>query len=380
MRAREWPLDPVLDHDDAKKTDGGAEAGARERKRTASMRRRLVLRSPVRAPYDKRLAVQLLTLAIILFMGYQFAGWVGHLEAGRQAGTRPPGIEGFLPIASLISLRHLLVTGELSPIHPAGLVILILICLTGLLLKKAFCSWLCPVGLPAEYLARLSHKIFRRRLKLPSWLDYSLMGIKYLLLVFFLHAIFFRMTSGDVSEFLNSPYNKVADIKMLYFFTHISTLALKVIVALVVLSFVVPYFWCRYLCPYGALLGILSLISPLKVRRSVPDCTRCGRCAAVCPAYLAVDRKLTVSSPECTGCLECVVNCPEEKALAVKTPRFWQRTVKPAVFAALVAMLFYGGIGLAKITWQWESGVNRQELATRVQQGLDGPEYGHFGR
>ena len=54
---------------------------------------------------------------------------------------------------------------------------------------------------------------------------------------------------------------------MLYFFGRLSPFALKVILGLVVFSVVVPYAWCRYLCPYGALLGALSLLSPLKVTR-----------------------------------------------------------------------------------------------------------------
>lgn len=343
-------------------------------------RRRLVFNSRPVGPFPLRAGVQVLTLAVVLFIGFQFVNWVSHLEQGEIAGVRPPGVEGFLPISALISLRHWVTTGEFPMVHPAGLVIFSLICLTGLLLKKAFCSWLCPVGALAEYLARLSHRVFRRRIKLPAWADYPLMSLKYLLLAFFVHAILLRMSPGVVEMFLDSPYNKVTDIKMLYFFTHISPLALKVILGLLVLSFVIPYFWCRYLCPYGALLGLLSVVSPLKIRRSIPDCTSCGKCAAVCPAFLPVDKKRSISSPECTGCLECVVNCPKTMALGARVHGLWQKSVRPVVFAVLVAALFYGGIGIAKIANRWQSNVRQEELMMRVQEGLDGPEYGHFGR
>ncbi|MEJ2721907.1 MAG: 4Fe-4S binding protein [bacterium] len=349
-------------------------------RKKAAGRRRLMFFSPPRPPFSKRAGIQFLTLAIVIAIGFQFYQWVGALEAGRIDGTRPPGVEGFLPIAAMISLRHLIETGEFSMIHPAGLVIFSLICLTGLLLKKAFWSWLCPVGTIAEYTARFSFKVFKRRIKLPAWLDYPLMTLKYLILGFFVHAVLFRMTPAIVSHFLESPYNRVADIKMLYFFTNISPLALEIIIALALLSFVIPYFWCRYLCPYGALLGLLSTISPLKVRRSLPDCTNCGKCAAVCPSYIGVDRKRTVSSPECTGCLECVVHCPARGALALKAPGPLARTLKPAAFAVFVVMLFYGGIGVAKIAKRWESNVKQEELMRRVQNGVEGPEYGHFGR
>lgn len=351
-----------------------------EERQVAAKRRRLVFQSHPRAPFRLRTAVQVLSLTTIFLIGWQFSAWVKGLENGITTGTRPSGVEGFLPISALISLRHWVESGEFSLVHPAGLVILCLVLLTGLFLKKAFCSWLCPAGTLSEVLARFSHRVFRRRLKLPVWLDYLLMSLKYLLLLFFGYAIFVTMTSQQISEFLVTPYNKVADIKMLYFFTHISTTALWTLIALTVASFILPYFWCRYLCPYGALIGLVSLFSVTKVRRNAPDCTSCGQCAAVCPSFLAVDLKTDVTSVECTGCLECVVNCPEEKALRVRTPRIWQRTVRPVVFAVLVLAVFYGGIQLARLSGYWRSNVDQVELVDRIHRGLEGPEYDHVGR
>ena len=210
------------------------------------------------------------------------------LEAGRVVGERPPGVEGFLPIAALLSLRHLVTTGEVHPVHPAGLAILLLVVGICLLAKKAFCSWVCPVGTLSEMLAGLSQRLFRRKLRLPRLLDLPLRSLKYLLLAFFVYAVFFQMGPAAVADFLDSPYNRVADVKMLYFFERLSPFALKVLVGLAVLSVVVPYSWCRYLCPYGALLGALSLLSPLKVTRHAPSCIDCNLCTKACPSHLPV--------------------------------------------------------------------------------------------
>ncbi len=351
-----------------------------EERKIASKRNRMVFKSRPRAAFRPRTAVQILSIGTILLIGWQFISWVQGLENGITTGTRPPGVEGFLPISALISLRHWLESGEFSMIHPAGLVLLCLILLTGLLLKKAFCSWLCPVGTFAEILARLSHRVFGRRLKLPKWLDLPLMSLKYLLLLFFGYAIFVTMTSQEISAFLLTPYNKVADIKMLYFFAHLSATSMWTISILTVLSFILPYFWCRYLCPYGALIGLVSIFSFTRVKRSASDCTNCGKCAAVCPSFLAVDLKTVINSVECTGCLECVTNCPEEKALEFRTPRFWQRSVQPVVFALLVLGLFYGGIQIARLSGYWRSEINQSELVDRIEKGLEGPEYDHVGR
>jgi len=315
-------------------------------------------------------------LLAVLWIGWEFVRWVHGLEAGRVVGERPPGVEAFLPIAALLSLRHLATAGEIHPVHPAGLAILVLVLGIGLLAKKAFCSWVCPIGTLSEILAGLSQRLFRRKLRLPRPLDLPLRSLKYLLLAFFVHAVFFQMGPAEVADFLDSPYNRVADVKMLYFFERLSPFALGVLVGLAVLSVVVPYFWCRYLCPYGALLGAFSLLSPLKVTRHAPSCIDCGLCTKACPSHVPVARLARVSSDECFGCLSCVAACPVTRALRVETPAPWRRAVRPAAFAALVVGLFVVGTVLARATGHWKNAITNEEYANRVRT-IDSPAYGH---
>jgi polyferredoxin len=315
----------------------------------------------------------LLTVALV---GWEFARWVHGLEAGRLVGARPPGVEGFLPIAALLSLRHLLASGEIHPVHPAGLAILLLVVGISVLAKKAFCSWVCPVGTISELLAGLSLRLFRRKLRLPRLVDLPLRSLKYLLLAFFVYVVFFQMGPLALADFLDSPYNRVADVKMLYFFERLSPLALKVIAGLAVLSVVVPYSWCRYLCPYGALLGALSFLSPLKVTRHAPACIDCNLCTKACPAHLPVARLSRVRSDECSSCLSCVAACPVPRALRVETPAPWRRAVRPAAVAALVVGLFVAGTLLARATGHWESGITDAEYARRIRT-IDSPAYAH---
>ncbi|HEX5131283.1 MAG TPA: 4Fe-4S binding protein [Candidatus Krumholzibacteria bacterium] len=323
-----------------------------------------------------RLSVQLLSLSIVARIGIRFVQWTTRLAAGDLSAQRPAGVEGFLPISSLITFRHWVQNGELSRVHPAGFVILALAIGSGLLLKKAFCSWICPVGFVSETLATVSQRLFRRRLRAPRALDWPLRSLKYLLLGFFVYSIFVVMSAPEVAAFLNSPYNRMADVKMMLFFAHITGFALKVLAALVLLSIVLPYFWCRYLCPYGALLGLVSLASPLKITRTASNCIDCGLCARACPAHVAVDRARRVHSDECTACLSCVAACPVPIALQVETPPWWRRTVRPAVFAALVLMLFYGGIQVAKLSGYWNTEIRNDEYRRRIAD-IDSPVYHH---
>jgi polyferredoxin len=144
---------------------------------------------------------------------------------------------------------------------------------------------------------------------------------------------------------------------------------MAVILVLVALSVVVENFWCRFLCPYGALMGIASAVSPAKIRRDAEACIDCGKCNKACPSHLPVDRLVQVRSVECTGCMECVAVCPAENALQMAlmprraetaTARWKQRALKPRVVAAVLAVVFFGLIGAARLTGHWQTNISRE--------------------
>ena len=332
------------------------------------------LRQPDIQLYRK--VVQYLFLATVGLIGIKFTIFVSQLESGTlPTVTRPPGIEAFLPISSLISLKYWLVTGIFNPIHPSGLIILLMALVTAVLLKRGFCSWVCPFGLLTEYLNRLHKLIFRKNIKVPALLDYPLRSLKYLLLAFFLWAIVLNMNAAALEYFIYSPYNMVADIKMLYFFADITPFAFWVLVALVVLSIVLRNFWCRYLCPYGALLGILSFISILKVHRNTDTCTNCQKCTRTCPVDITVHKTARVISDECHACLQCVTVCPEKDTLYLSAARR-NAILKPLAYAVIVCLLFVGGSLIGRLTGNWQTAISNNEYLFHVQN-LDMPFYQH---
>ena len=168
-----------------------------------------------------------------------------------------------------MSFYLFITTGEIHSAHPAGFFIFLSIVLMSLTFGKSFCSWFCPIGFISELVGDFGEKIFKKRLKLPKWLDYPLRSLKYILLGFLAYSVIFLMSNLALKAFLDSPYNQVSDVKMYYFFANISQTALIVIGALFVLSIVIRNFWCRFLCPYGALLGIFSLLSPNKIQEEM---------------------------------------------------------------------------------------------------------------
>lgn len=328
----------------------------------ATLRKKLIRRALPDRSQSWRRGFQFAFLLLNIWIGAGFYVWVRGFEAGTHLRTmaRPAGVEGWLPIAGLMNFKYWLATGRLPATHPAALFLFVTFLAIAFLLRKAFCSWLCPVGTVSEYLWRAGRHIFRRNFYLPRWLDLPLRGLKYLLVGFFVWAVA-NMPAEAIEQFMHSPYGAIADVRMLNFFRDLGQTAGIVLAILVVVSVFVQNFWCRYLCPYGALLGIVSFFSPMRIRRTADACIDCAKCAKACPSALPVDKLITIKSAECTGCLECVAVCPSEGALEMSLPRWTQSpnggSLPAWALAAAIAVLFFGIIGFAKTAGYWNGDV-----------------------
>ncbi|MCC6537282.1 MAG: 4Fe-4S binding protein [Bryobacterales bacterium] len=308
-------------------------------------------RTPDPTPRLRHL-VQAAFLALNVWIGAQFYFFVRHFEAGTARVDRPAGVEGWLPIAGMMNASYWLQTGEVPRIHPAAMVLFLAFLAISLIFRKAFCGWLCPIGALSEQLWKAGRDVFRRSFFPPRWLDIPLRSLKYVLLGLFVWAVA-TMQADSIRAFLMSPYGLVADVKMLDFFRRMSQTAAIVIGVLVIGSVFVPNFWCRYLCPYGALMGLASLASPLRIRRDAAVCIDCATCAKVCPSNLPVDQLVQIRSAECLGCLDCVAVCPSEGALFLGPTR--TRAIRPQALAAGIVLVFVAAVGVAKWTGHWES-------------------------
>jgi len=302
-----------------------------------------------------RYSVQAGFLLFSVLLGLEFARFVSSLAAppDHPLAPRPGAVEAYLPISSLMSLTYLFKSGEASRVHPAGMIILSLAVLSALLLRRGFCSWVCPIGTLSEYAHKAGRKLLRRNRSLTLWADRILRGIKYALLGFFLLMIL-PMPQAALREFIQGPYNRIADVKMYLFFAEISATALWVIILLSLLSFVVKNFWCRYLCPYGALLGLLSRLSLVGVQRDPGRCDLCKRCDRTCPNRIQVSEERFVASEECTACFSCIQSCPREGALQFAT-RGRARVLRENVYAILLLFLFVFLPRLFSALGYWES-------------------------
>ena len=217
---------------------------------------------------------------------------------------------------------------------------LVVVALT-LLLGRAFCGWVCPVGALLDAGDFVIAKVFRKRrregekvshrrwriLLLVTLLAFAAFGIP-LAGWFDPLALFPRTLAASIIPYASIGLDKLTlllyDVPRLESFAgavrqrlvaenvtlfpgHVAVAA--VLAALVLLGFVRRRFYCRYVCPTGALLSVIGWLSPLGRRVVGAECTECKRCRNVCRMGAISGGGESTAQAECNLCMDCLTAC-----------------------------------------------------------------------
>jgi polyferredoxin len=251
-----------------------------------------------------------------------------------HGGVMYPSVHAICPLGGLENLWAW-VGGQanLQKLFSGTMTLFFFTLVFALVFGRAFCGNICPFGALQE----LMGKIWIRKFKVPEKADKVWRLFKYPILVFITAMAWITATIWI------APYDPWAA------FAHIWTgselfaemgIGAAVLVIVLVASIFVDRFFCKYLCPAGALYGIISKISFYKIKRE--NCQSCGQCTNVCPMNIGISKDSTVRSSECIACGQCIAACPPEND-AIKMDVFG-KTVKPRVFTLLVLALFFGSL------------------------------------
>ncbi len=287
--------------------------------------------------------------------------------------------EAYCPFGGLQAIGSYLLNNSLACTMTSTQIVMGALLVVGVILfSKLFCSYICPIGTFSEWLGTLGDKL-KIRITIKGVLDKVLRSLKYILLFI---TLYFTFESNELFCKEYDPFYAIAsgydvDVTVLY-----ATIA----IAITILgSIFVRLFWCKYLCPLGAIsnifkftgffiavlliyivlllfgvqihytwpLGIASVggylleilwkkgsFFPLaKITRNVDSCTNCQLCTIKCPQGIDVANLEVVKDVDCNLCSECIVVCPEKDTMQINK----KKNLKWLPPIAIVALF---GLGL----------------------------------
>ena len=245
----------------------------------------------MRKKLSARFVIQLVFLLFTAF--YVFAP---YLIAERSWA------EGLCPMGGLETFPYLIRSGVyLEHISSYNIGIMTALIILTLLVGRIFCSYICPLGSLQEWFGRLGKKA-GLSIAVPEKLENVLNKLKYVVLLLILGGTY------ALAELVFRRYDPF------YALLHLTSPALNasfIILGVILIgSLSINRLWCRYLCPIGAFVRVLSYFSLVKLVRDQFTCINCNLCNKACPENVKPAEKVVLTADRCTHCLDCVGICP----------------------------------------------------------------------
>jgi len=180
-----------------------------------------------------------------------------------------------------------------------------------LLMGRWFCGWLCAFGAYNDLIYFLSRKVFKSKFRINEKVDNILKYVKYVVLIFI---VIVSWTMGSSILESVSPWDAFGQI------TDISTIFSSLLIGLILLVLItigaafIERFFCRYLCPLGAVFSIISKIGIVKINKPKAECGKCRACTTKCSMGLDLYKVNGARGGECINCLKCTEVCPRNNA------------------------------------------------------------------
>jgi polyferredoxin len=314
-------------------------------------------------------------LFFTLFVLAVWATWTTRL------GGYP--VSRFLEADPLVMISTALATGYVYRFLGWGLIILAVTLLFG----RVFCNWMCPYGTLHQFIAW----IFNIRKHPDRWKSNQYRPIYFLkygiLIVFLIMASMGALQIGLLDPICLMYRSVTAALApasdMLVSFTghHLSRVGIDavlletlkfapgverrvfvgsfwiglVLVGFVGMNLVIPRFFCRVVCPLGALLGVFSRFALFRINRDVHKCTDCNLCLTRCEG--ASDPQAQLRLSECFSCMNCIDDCPED-ALSFTMVRQDAKQVIPGTSMGRRKAVFSAIAGVIALPFLKNNGVN----------------------
>ena len=181
---------------------------------------------------------------------------------------------------------------------------------------RFFCSFLCSFGMLQELLFFFSKRTLFKKARMPGRCDAVMKYLKYGILVFIIAGVWILALPVDSSWSPWGVFGMLISGNLSVVFQAIPTVGFALLLAIAAGSLFVERFFCRYLCPLGALFAVCSRKRLYKVRRRSDTCTNCRLCTRTCSMGIRIPEKDAVVSGECIQCMQCLAICPKDSLSA----------------------------------------------------------------
>lgn len=235
-----------------------------------------------------------------------------------ESGIEIPLIQGasvhaICPFGGVVSLYRYITTGTfVQKIHDSSFYLMLIVLVTAVVAGPVFCGWVCPFGTFQDWLAMLGRKLFKKRYNrfIPAKFDKWLRYLRYLVAVW---VIVMTAISAKLVFSAYDPYYALFNL----WTSEVAITAYVALALVVVASLFVERPFCKYACPYGAVLGLTNLFRIFTIRRNSKTCIDCGKCDKACPMNIVVSTSGHVRDHQCITCMACTseVACPINKTV-----------------------------------------------------------------
>lgn len=261
-----------------------------------------------------RVAVQAFFFILIAFIS------VNHnlVEAGGGiALLSNASLHAICPFGGVVTLYQLFTLGTfVQKLHSSAVILMGIVFFLALLLGPVFCGWICPFGTFQEWIGKIGKKIFKKRYNnmMPKKLDSKL---RYFRIIFLVWVVFMTARSGTIVFSNIDPYYALFN----FWTSEVAVTGMIALFVIMGLSLFIERPWCKYACPYGALLGFFNKFNLFKIKRNEATCISCDLCTHNCPMNIDVANASEIKDLQCIRCFECTSenSCPVTETVVIET-------------------------------------------------------------